>query len=287
MKLLHIATMLGLAALTCSCDGNDEPVVNPPQYRISWIYSDAAYQVFEYDNAGRIAEWNFKGGANMSVESTFDYQEDSKSIKIKSEEKLTDKDVWTFDEILYLNPDGTASRAEGTVILSTDGSRMTKNYTADFKYNSSRQLTKINTSEAVVNDYGQTDKPLDWAVELDWKDNNLVKYTEYSNPDYPMTIREYEYFGGQTADFLPIVQGCIFRRYYLPLQYQGVLGTNSVSMVKTMEVVSNNSDITTDYSYKMSSSIYSSFVEEYTELRNGCESVYTVGWDSKAKTVGN
>lgn len=275
--------MLGLAALTCSCDGNDEPVVNPPQYRISWIYSDAAYQVFEYDNAARIAEWNFKGAANMSVESTFDYQEDSNSIKIKSEEKLIDKDVWTFDEILYLNTDGTASRAEGTVILSTDGSRMTKNYTADFKYNSSRQLTKINTSEAVVNDYGQMGKPLDWAVELDWKDNNLVKYTEYSNPDYPMTIREYEYFGGQTADYLPVVQGCIFRRFYLPLQYQGVLGANSVGMVKKMETYQAGGNFATEFSYKISASVYNSTVEEYTQSRNGREIVYTLAWESKPK----
>lgn len=286
MKSVYFALLLAFAVLTWSCGTNEEPVT-PPQYRISWIYSDEAYQIFEYDAAGRIVKWDYKAEANMSVASTFEYQEDTKSIKIKSEENLTDKDVWTFDETLYLNPDGTASHAEGTAILRTDGSHMIKNYTADFQYDSSRQLTKINTSEAVVNDYGQTGMPLDWAVELAWKDNNLVKYTEYSNPDYPMIIREYEYFGGQTADFLPIVQGCIFRRYYLPLQYQGVLGTNSVGMVKTMEVVSNNSDITTDYSYKMSSSIYSSFVEEYTELRNGCESVYTVGWDSKAKTVGN
>ena len=282
MKSVYFALLLAFAVLTWSCGTNEEPVT-PPQYRISWIYSDEAYQIFEYDAAGRIVKWDYKAEANMSVASTFEYQEDTKSIKIKSEENLTDKDVWTFDETLYLNPDGTASRAEGTVILSTDGSRMTKNYTADFKYNSSRQLTKINTSEAVVNDYGQTGMPLDWAVELAWKDNNLVKYTEYSNPDYPMIIREYEYFGGQTADYFPVVQGCIFRRFYLPLQYQGVLGANSVGMVKKMETAQVGGNFATEFSYKISTSVYNSTVEEYTQSRNGREIVYTLAWEPKPK----
>ena len=223
----------------------------------------------------------------MSVASTFEYREQSNAIEIKSEETFTEKEVWSFDETLYLNPDGTADRAVGTVVLNFGGSRMTKNYTVDFQYNSSQKLVKLNTAERIVNDYGQEGSPLEWCAELEWVGNNLVKYTEFSNPDYPMVRKNYEYFGGLTADYLPIVQGCILRRYYLPLQYQGVLGMNSVGMVKRMEVVSNNGDVTTDFSYKISSSIYSSFVEEYTKSRNGRESVYTVGWESKPTTVGN
>lgn len=286
MKSVYFVLLLALAVLIWSCGSNEEPV-SPPQYRISWIYADEAYHIFEYDVAGRIVKWDYNGSPNMSVASTFEYREQTNTIEIKSEETLTEKDVWSFDETLYLNPDGTADHVVGTVVLNFDGSRMIKNYTVDFQYNSSRQLVKLNAAERVVNDYGQEGSPLEWSAGLEWDGNNLVKYTEFSNPAIPMITKNYEYFGGQTVDYLPIVQGCILRRYYLPLQYQGVLGMNSVGLVKRMEVMSNNGDITTDFSYKMSASIYSSRVEEYTESRNGRESVYTVGWESKPTTVGN
>lgn len=285
MKHLNLVILCVLMSMLASCDDKDEPV-NPPQYRISWIYFDHSYQDFEYDSKGRISKFEYHESDPdwiVSYISSYSYPDNDNVISITSEEQFG-TDIWSYDEKLYLNQDGTASHATGTAILSNDDGEklMIKNYTMEFRYNSSGQLIKVNTTERRTNDTGwEESTPLEWSAELEWHDNNLVKYSEYSNPAYPTLTKTFSYFGGETAHYLPIVQGPVMRRYYLPLQYHGVLGKQSVGMVKTMEISSNQSQQTIDFSYDMSASIYNSRVEGYTELRNGKETKYTIGWEEK------
>lgn len=274
--------LIGLSGLLfASCDSNDEPAPSP-QYRISRIHSEESLQMFEYDATGRISEWKHEDlkSSNM-YKSTYRYLDGEDAISIESEEKRGD-DTWNFSEKLYLNPDGTAGHAAGRVTVTNRGIRMmTKNYTADFHYNPQQQLTKIDTEEKRIDDYGwEETNGLRWSVELDWENCNLVRYLEYSNPDRPMTSISFTYFGGETAHYIPIVQRPIFRSYYLPLQYQGVLGYRPAGLVKERVVTSPLMNMATTFSYDISASIYNSAVEAYYEHRDGKDIKHTVVWDA-------
>lgn len=277
-----LISVLGLSMVSC---GNDDEPITPPRYRISWIYSDNSIQLFDYDSSGRISEWKYDDlSQNPSdvYSALYKYLEDGDVIEIKAKEKRG-SDTWNFNEQLCLNPNGTASYAAGTVtILNGDNSLlMKKNYSVKFHYDSSRQLTNIDVVEKRINDYGwEEESGLEWFVELEWDEHNLTKYTEYSNRDNPFLSRSFTYYGGETVHYAPIVQGPILRNYYLPLQKQGIFGPQSVGLVKDKEVSSNSSNYTTSYSYDISASVYSSMVDEYTELINGKETKYTMGWDT-------
>lgn len=275
-------SLLGL--LTVSCSNNDEPAT-PPQYRISEIHSDNSLQLFEYNPSGRISAWKYKDLTQHSSDAcsaTYKYLENEGTIEIHSEEQRG-ADTWSFNETLYLNPNGTASHATGSVTIMNEDDRllMKKNYSVDFHYNSLHQLTNINIEEKRTDDNGWEEvNGLEWFIALEWTDNNLTKYSEYSNINKPYLSKTFTYYGGETAHYLPIVQGPILRHYYLPLQYQGLLGSQSVSLVRDMAVSSNSLNYSSTFSYDISASIYSSAIEGYSELTRGKEINYTIVWDS-------
>ena len=103
---------------------------------------------------------------------------------------------------------------------------------------------------------------------------------EFSNPEHPIINRTFTYFGGEFAHNMPVVQGSILRPYYLPLQYQGILGRQSVGLVKEMTAASNDRSFVTTFSYDISTSVYSSIVESYSASRDGKETTFTLGWDT-------
>ena len=216
-----------LALLTAACNSNDDNPPVPLQYRISWIHSEDSYQLYEYDNEGRIAKWEYnEPGPDLTVScsSSFTYPADGTSIAIVAEETRGDMAL-DFNETLHLNADGTASRAEGTVLLKRGDSLMRKNYTAAFEYNHLHQLTEIEITEKRVDTATGSEEtyPLEWAISLEWSENNLTGYSEYTDPEYPAVTKAYTYFGGAVPYHMPVVQGPILRAYYLPLQYQGIL----------------------------------------------------------------
>ncbi|MDE6693467.1 MAG: hypothetical protein K2K05_08795, partial [Muribaculaceae bacterium] len=150
-------------------------------------------------------------------------------------------------------------------------------------YNSSQQLTKIDIAEKRTNETGwEEPNALKWSVDLEWTDGNLTKYSEYTNPEHPMVAISYYYFGGSVIEYIPVLQP-ILRHFYLPLQYQGIFGTQAVDLLKEKKVV--NSGETNGhvykYSYDLGTSIYDSKVERYTEYGPKEESEYTVSWAKK------
>lgn len=278
-----VLLMCIFALLTISCDRDETPVTQP-QYRISWIYSDDSYEIFEYDASGRVSGWRYGDMTSKLYESSYSYSEDENSIIIAAEEERGDN-IWIFNEELFLDESGKASHARGDVTI-TDKNRemqlMKKNYAVNFRYNQLRQLTVIDIVEKRIDNYGWEESVgLEWTVELEWDEDNLVRYTEYSNPEHPMVDRTFKYFGGETAHYIPIVQGSILRSYYLPFQYQGILGRQSAGMVKEMMILSYNTNYNLTFSYDIASSIYSSAVEGYSEVRGGREVSYTVAWEDK------
>ncbi len=285
---LHLAliSIPGLLIVS-SCD-SDEEKITPPEYRVSWIASDDSYQLFEYDASGRISEWIYDDSSQSPswvFQSTYRYLDDEDAILITSQENRG-SDIWSFNEKLHLSQHGTASHATGDVTIMKDGELLLlkKNYTVDFQYNSSHQLTKLNIVEKIAGDNGPADRTgLEWFIELEWDENNLTKHSEYSNAGRPTLTKTFTYFGGNTTHYRPIVQGPILRHYYLPLQYQGILGLQSIGLVKDEVVSSQNMSYSSTFSYDISSSVYSSAVEEYSESRNDKAIKYIVAWESYKK----
>jgi hypothetical protein len=276
-------SLIGILVLPIvSCTGNEDPIT-PSQYRISWIYSDYSYQLFEYNTSGRISEWKYGDSTEEPFcQSKYQYIKDEGAIVITSEEKRG-TDIWYFNEKLYLNQNGTGSHATGNVAIMKDGEwlMMTKNYKADFQYNTSSQLTKVTIVEKRTNDTGwEEPNGLEWFIELDWKENNLVKLVEYSNPTHPSLTKTFTYFDGVTAHYIPNVHSSILRYYYLPLQYQGVFGAQSIGLIKDAFITSEYLNYSSVFSYDISSSIYSPTVEKYSEFINDREIKYTIGWES-------
>lgn len=281
MKCFPLAISIAIAMLTVSCHEKEDAPSLSKQYHIRWITTDNSAQIFEYDNSELLSQWELQEDQSVLYKSSYTYPSDGdKRIAIVAEERRSDDDVWLFNENLFLNPDGTAIRAVGTAVLKSGAGQMMKNYTVDFHYNNSQLLTKVDITERRTDGAGwEEPNALEWSADLEWNDGNLTKYTEYSNPDHPMTAISYTYFGGSSVDYLPIVQRPILRSYYLPLQYSGVFGKMSTDMVKTCETTSNGLQRTSTFSYDISTSIENSMIEAYTHNQDNKELKYEVIWE--------
>ncbi len=293
MDSCHLAISCALVLLTVSCNGKEEePVVIPPQYRISCIKSECSRQTFEYNAAGQVSEMKEEQSTpDLSIQyvSSYLYPEEGNLIEIVSEETtneqlLHSEEIRHFEERLFLSQDGIADHATGNVVIRQEDKVISmKNYTVDFHYNSSHQLTKIDIAEKRTNETGwEEPNALKWSVDLEWTEGNLTKYSEYTSPEHPMVTLSYSYFNGSWIDYIPILQP-ILRQFYLPLQYQGIFGKQSLDLQKEKETVNYGSTNGREYkySYDLSTSANDSKVEGYTEYLPDGESIYTISWEKK------
>lgn len=220
-------------------------------------------------------------GSSLFYTSSYRYDDEHNLIKIISDETIVNE-TWHFEEDLYLNQNGSADHAIGSLVVDGNMYRLMKNYTVDFHYNQSQQLTKMDIAEKRTNETGwEEPNALRWTAELEWTDGNLTKYSEYTNPDYPMISRSYTYYGGEIVDYQPILEGTTLRYYYVPLQYQGILGQPSEGLVKNQEIRNASSRSEYQYSYNLSTSLHDSRIEGYYESHNDKESKFTVIWVTK------
>ncbi len=294
-KFLFLAVVVSMLTAACSKE-KDTPIYSPTDYRIAEIRSDNSLQTFSYDNDGRITRWQYSDGQpgnDRTITASFEYDTANRFITISSQETITylnsshepvSATVRAFEEKLYLNEEGTALRAEGTFTETNPASstvEMMKNYTADFNYDSTDHLTSISISEKTTDTTGwESENSLNWTADLEWADGELTKYTEYINPSRPFITRTYTYYGGDSATYRPVAFMYILRSFYLPLQYQGVLGKNSESLIRKVEIdQSSYGHHTVSYSYDVSVSTHDSFVEKYYENWNGSETVYAISWE--------
>ena len=286
--------LFSLSVLICSCDKEKEPApVVHKSYRISHIEceKDNYSQTFEYNGKGLVSRWEERYG-EYGVESSFEYSDDNSVIEISSDERW-DIERRFFSETLYLNADGTAKRAEGNVGIyySDSDDELKKHYTVDFQYDSLNQLTDIRISEKLYGFAGwEEQKSLDWCVEIEWSEGNMVSYSEYtpSSRVSLMAKRTYNYYGGNTIEYIPIVGRPILRYFYLPLQYQGVFGKRSEWLVMHETIYNiymgeEKGSYNLDYSYYLSTNMHGSWVEAFTDVRSydGEELTYKVGWEAE------
>ena len=285
MKKLLRALFAMLPLLMTSCSNNDEP--KPvAEFRLSWIGTDGVYELFEYNTAGLVSSWknvSESPNAECTYSASFSYPAGSDEIIIKAEEDHG-SEIRNFDEKLRLNPDGTAAGAEGSVRIDfLNGSLMMKIYTKEFHYDAMRRLTAVNISERRTDNAGWVEEnPLEWTAELEWAGDHMTRYTEYINPAYPLVSKKFTYYGGVSAEYRPIVQGCIVHSFYLPLAYQGVLGRQSVGLVKSMTMSDLSGEYhPVEYTYDIATSLTGSRVEQYTRTRDGRSTAFAVAWEEK------
>ena len=296
-----IILFLTLPILLFSCDDKKEPVLHN-SYRISGIKCDKDNyrQTFEYYENGLIKRWGEHYDDNWDktdIESSFKYDDDN-NIIISSSDEFLSGTRRLFSDTLFLDDNGLALRAKGEVVIYHDykndddhGYIMQKAYTADFKYDPLNQLIYIGTSEKNSDFPGwEEQKSLDWCVEMEWEDGNLVESGSYYSPSRrPMSKTTYSYYGGNSIEYFPILQTSKLRYFYLPLQYQGVFGKQSDGLVKGITFTNygyNGESIGSsafDYSYYISTSIHDSQIEAFSRVYqyNGEEQKYIVSWEPK------
>lgn len=294
-KIIGVLLFL-LPVLMCSCDEKKEPVLHN-SYRISHIECDQDNyrQICEYNEKGLVSKWEEQYDdpeGKVGITSSYEYSDDNKIIKISSDELLFVGHRRVFSETLYLNANGTAQRAEGSVVIyhSQPDYELSKLYTVEFQYDSLNQLTDISISEKRSDFAGQEEqKSLDWFVEIGWNEGNMSEYSEYYTSvkgRYLMAKTTYSYYGNNFVDYKPILNKPILRYFYLPLQYQGMLGKQSYCLVKR-ETISETylgeekSSYNLDYSYDISTSIHDSRIESFNCVRSydGEDLKYVVGWE--------
>lgn len=304
-KILSIS-ILGLPFLLFSCDEKKEPVLYN-SYRLSSIESDKDKyrQTFDYNEEGLIKRWEEHYGdsfGNTDIESSFKYDYDKRTIMISADEFLSDIDRRIFSDTLYLDDRGLARRAKGNVVIyhydnyvsdSDYSYKIQKVYTADFKYDSSDQLIRINTSEKNSDFAGwEGQKSLDGYYEMKWKDGNLYESEAYyASPTSRLINRiEYSYYGGNTVEYIPILQTPTLRYFYLPLKYQGVFGKQSDYLVKGITHVyygyngETLTSYTDNYSYDISTTMHDSWIEAFSRVsqHNGEEIKCMVVWEPES-----
>lgn len=287
MKKYRATLAIALILMTAvSCDKKEEPM-NALQYRLSWIYSEDSVELFEYNSDGRVSSWEYNYGSGTvratAIKSTYEYEDDGKAIFIKSDENYG-HECRVFRETLYLNQDGTAVRAEGTVAIYNDNGElliMMKNYTADFHYSSTRHLEKMNVVEKRTDGSGwEEPNGLEWVAELDWDEGNLQSFVSYSNPSRPFVTKRYSYLKGPGAKYAPVVEGSVLRNYYTALQYQGVFGHQSLGLVSEVKSTYQlGEQVDTKYTYDVAYSSSDSWVEGCTKISGSKEIEYVFAWD--------
>lgn len=299
MKMRSCISLLAVIVLICSCDEKKEPVLPSKSYRISHIEceKDNYRQICEYNEKGMVSKWEEQYDdpeGKVGITSSYEYSDDNKIIKISSDELLFVGYRRVFSETLYLNANGTAQRAEGSVVIyhSQPDYELSKYYTVEFQYDSLNQLTDISISEKGSDFAGQEEqKSLDWFVEIGWNEGNMNDYSEYyaSLKDRQlMAKRTYSYYGGNFVDYKPILNKPILRYFYLPLQYQGMLGKQSDCLVKR-ETISEiylgeeKGSFNLDYSYDLSTTIHDSRIEAFSSVRSydGEELKYSIAWEAE------
>ena len=280
MKYLSTLIVIFSMAIV-SCNKNDDPIPPATQYRISFIYSDETTQTFDYDSEGNIIEWLFieSESSQKIADASYKYEADGSSINIAAEELHGDQ-KWIFEEMLYMNSDGTAKSAEGIVGLyrvEYNCLFMKKRYSVSFNYNGAKQLASIGIVEKRITDNGDDPYPLKNNIDFTWSNNNLIDSMEYLNPTSPSKVCKYTYYDGLGVNNAPIIQYPFLRAYYKPLQYQGRFGAQPKGLVKKATIDNNYS---TDYSYNLSTNSTNSMLESYFEkLPSGKEAQYTIGWE--------
>lgn len=118
------------------------------------------------------------------------------------------------------------------------------------------------------------DKPWSWENFYCWDNGNLVKIEDFNGNSYPsvtFTINYTDIAGVQNV--IPIPMG---RYQYIPLQFKGIFGEQSVSLISEVHRDDTLNGITsTSYRYKFAGSLISQY-QKFSN--NGMTETFSVFW---------
>lgn len=273
-KLYYLLILL----INVSCS-NDEP--EPEIFtQIASINNDEEYigQQFSYDSYGRIVTYRSMYPAE-TVTVEYEYVSDN-LIKITTKDINFGRNgiyeiVRTYQDNLHLE-NGRAAYCEGIFCQTKQGQTIIeKKYHHEFSYTSSNLLNVVKWTEwNKEGDGWAEDNPWTWENFYYWDNGNLVKIEDYNGNQYPSvtnTINYTEVTGVQNV--VPIPMG---RYQYIPLQFKGIFGAQSVNLISEIHRDDILNGITsTSYRYEFAGSR----ITKYQESRgNGMEETFSVLW---------
>ena len=275
-KLCYL--LISLIIVSCS---NDEPEPEPETFmQIASIINEdgSVCKQFSYDSYGRIVTYQ-SIYPTESVKVEYEYVSDN-LIKITTKDVNFDRNgiydfVRTYQDNLHLE-NGRATYCEG-ICCQTEQDKTTfeKKYRHEFSYTSSNLLNVVKWTEWNKEvDVWAEDKPWTWENFYYWENGNLVKIEDFNGNSYPSvtyTINYTDIAGVQ--NIVPIPLG---RYQYIPLQFKGIFGEQSVSLISAIHRDDSLNGITAiSYRYEFAGSR----ITQYQESRgNEIEETFSVLW---------
>ena len=273
-KLYYL--LISLIFVSCS---NDEPEPEIFMQIASITNEDGSVcQQFSYDSYGRIVTYRSMYPAE-TVTVEYEYVSDNQ-IRISTKDVNFDRNgiydlVRTYQDNLYLE-NGRAAYCEG-IFCQTDQDKTTieKKYRHEFSYTSSNLLNVVKWTEwNKEGDVWTEDKPWTWENFYYWENGNLVKIDDFNGNSYPSvtyTINYTDIAGVQ--NIVPIPLG---RYQYIPLQFKGVFGAKSVSLISAIHRDDSLNGITsTSYRYEFVGSRITQYQKSHD---NEMEETFSVHW---------
>lgn len=276
-KLYYL--LISLIIVSCS---NDEP--EPETFmQIAYITNEdgSVCQQFSYDSYGRIATCrSIYPAETVTVE--YEYVSDD-LIKITTKDINFGRNgiydiVRTYQDNLHLE-NGRAAYCEGIFCLTEQGKTIIeKKYRHEFSYTSGNLLNVVKWTEWYKNGEGwEEDNPWTWENYYYWENGNLVKIEDFNGNSYPSvtyTINYTDVAGVQNV--VPIPMGLY---QYIPLQFKGIFGAQSVSLISEVHRDDTLNGITsTNYRYEFAGSRITKYQESYS---NGMEETFSVLWTTE------
>lgn len=268
--------LISLIFVSCS---NDEP--EPETYmQIASITNEEDYirQVFSYDSYGRVVTYrSMYPTETITVE--YEYVSDN-MIKITTKDINFGRNgiydvVRSYQDNLYLE-NGRAAYCEGVFCQTEkDKTSVEKKYRHEFSYTSDNLLNVVKWTEWYKDgDSWAEAKPWTWENYYYWENGNLVKVEDFngnSNPSVTYTFNYTDVPGVQNV--VPIPMG---RYQYIPLQFKGIFGAQSVSLINEVQRDDSFNGFTSiSYRYELAGNR----ITKYQESRaNGMTETFTVLW---------
>jgi len=276
-KLYYL--LISLIIVSCS---NDEPEPETFMQIASITNEDGSVcQQFSYDSYGRIATCrSIYPAETVTVE--YEYVSDD-LIKITTKDINFGRNgiydiVRTYQDNLHLE-NGRAAYCEGIFCLTEqDKTIIEKKYRHEFSYTSGNLLNVVKWTEWYKNGEGrEEDNPWTWENYYYWENGNLVKIEDFNGNSYPSvtyTINYTDVAGVQNV--VPIPMGLY---QYIPLQFKGIFGAQSVSLISEVHRDDTLNGITsTNYRYEFAGSRITKYQESYS---NGMEETFSVLWTTE------
>lgn len=267
-----------ISLIFVSCSPNEPEPETFMQIASITNENESVCQKFSYDSYGRIVTYrNMYPTETVTVK--YEYVSDN-LIKITTKDVNFDRNgiydlVRTYQDNLYLE-NGRADYCEGIFCQKEqDKTTIEKKYRHEFSYTSGNLLNVVKWTEWNKRGDGwEDDNPWTWENYYYWENGNLVKIEDFNGNSYPSVTYTINYTDiAEVQNVVPIPMG---RYQYIPLQFKGIFGANSVSLISAIHRDDSLNGITsTSYRYEFAGSR----ITQYQESRNNeMEETFSVFW---------